>query len=189
MLSFACAHRVETRSPRRAWPTTRTGSRPIRPTRPEVDRTRNVRSRRQIELQFLQARDRPPQSRPTRPSRTRTLPVRIAPWPGGYRRIGELATRRRRSREFTHRLLQQRPRLVAVLVFPFGVKTGRAKLIAKWRRIGPIKIEPFCRQVLLQRRIELGNVIALFETGRVDMLGDDGADVIRQAFPCTPIGH
>src|SRR4029077_12603869 len=102
---------------------------------------------------------------------------------------GELTTRYRRSRELTHRFLQEAPRLLAIFAFPFGIKAGGTQLVTERRGIGPIKNKALRSEVLLQASIELGDIVALLETGGVDMLGHDGADIVRQVLPRALVGQ
>src|SRR5205823_14770616 len=100
---------------------------------------------------------------------------------------GELATRYRRSRELTYRFLQEAPSLLAIFALPFGIKAGGTQLATEWRGIGPIKNKALRSELLLQAGIELGNIVALLQTGGVDVLGHNGADIVRQALPSALI--
>src|SRR6266581_8749193 len=102
---------------------------------------------------------------------------------------GELATRYRRSRELTDRFLQGAPCFLAIFALPFSIKAGGTKLAAERRGIGPVKNKALRSEVLLQAGIELGDILALLQTGGVDVLGHHGADIVRQALPSALIGQ
>src|SRR5260370_2261784 len=101
----------------------------------------------------------------------------------------ELATRYRRSRELTHRSLQEAPCFLAIFALPFSIKAGGTKLAAEGCGIGPIKNKALRSEVLLQAGIELRDILALLQTGGVDVLGHNGADIIRQVLPSALIGQ
>ena len=94
-----------------------------------------------------------------------------------------------RSRELTHRFLKEAPSLVAVLALPFGVKARRTKFVAERRRIGPIEDEALGGQILLQIGIEFSDVVTLFQSRSIDVLGDDPANIFGQALPGALIGE
>src|SRR4029078_3229405 len=87
------------------------------------------------------------------------------------------------SGKLADRLFEQLPGLVAVLALPFRIEAGRAKFIAERRHIRLVERQPLAGQFLLQSGIQLGDVLALLDAGRVDVFRDDGADVLRQLFP------
>src|SRR5258708_39547202 len=92
-------------------------------------------------------------------------------------------------RKLAHGLLEDRPSLIAVLGFPLRVEACGAKLVAERRRIRPIEHQTLGRQVLLQSRVQLGDVVALFQAGGIDVLGDDAAHIVRQRLPGAPVGQ
>src|ERR1700683_2292847 len=68
------------------------------------------------------------------------------------------------SRELADGFLEYCPRLVAVLLLPLGIKADRAKLLAERRRIGLVEHQTLAGKLLLQRRVELGDVVSLLQT-------------------------
>src|SRR5215469_15517361 len=80
-----------------------------------------------------------------------------------------------RSGELADRLLQDRPRLVAVFRLPLRIETGGAQFVAERSRTGLIEREALRGQVGLQGGVQLGDVVALLERRGIDVLGDDTA--------------
>src|SRR5256885_15706563 len=80
-------------------------------------------------------------------------------------------------------LFQALPSLVAVLTLPSRVEAGGAQLVAERGHVGLVEGKALAGQFLLQPGIQLGDVLALLDGRRVDVLGDDGPDILRQLFP------
>src|SRR4051812_46351866 len=86
-------------------------------------------------------------------------------------------------------LFEQIPGLIAVFAFPLSVEAGRAQLFAErsYRRL--VEGQALAGEFLLQAGIELCDIGALVDRSRVDVLGYDGADVLRHFFPCAAVGE
>src|SRR3974377_821530 len=93
------------------------------------------------------------------------------------------------SRQLAGRLLQELPRLLAVFAFPFRVEARGLELIAERRRRRLIEDQALGRQVLLQASVELGDIGALVNGRRVDVLGNNRPHVLRHRFPSAAIGQ
>src|SRR3954453_18319733 len=92
-------------------------------------------------------------------------------------------------RQLADRLFQQFPGLLAILALPFRIEPGGAELFAERRHGRLIEDEALAGQVLLQTGVQLGDVLALLDAGRVDVFGDDGADILRDLFPGAAVGQ
>src|SRR5438270_8069993 len=92
-------------------------------------------------------------------------------------------------RQLADGFLQQLPRLIAVFAFPLGIETGGTKLVTEWRNRRLVENQTLAGQLLLQPGIELGDIGALVDTGRIDVLGDNRAHLLRQFLPGAPVAE
>src|SRR6185369_2423720 len=81
------------------------------------------------------------------------------------------------SRQLADGFFQEFPGLLAILALPLRVEAGRAELLAERRSVRLVEGQALAGEVLLQARIELGDIGPLVDGGRVDVLGDDRPDI------------
>src|SRR5215831_3995581 len=80
-------------------------------------------------------------------------------------------------------LLQKRPRLLAIFSLPLGIEAGGAQLLTEGSRIWLVEHQALLRQIVLDAGVQRLGVSAFLDRGRVNVLGDDGSDVLRQRLP------
>src|SRR4051812_47119304 len=88
-----------------------------------------------------------------------------------------------RSGQLADGPFEQAPGFIAEAGLPLAVEAGVAKLGAEaiGRRLGERK--SLCLEVGLHGGVERLDVVALFQAGIVDGIGDDRLEVARQRFP------
>src|SRR6185312_6975924 len=92
-------------------------------------------------------------------------------------------------RQFADRLLQDRPRLLAVFSLPFGIKAGGAQLVAEWRQIRLIESQTLGGEFLADGCVKLFGVGSRLQRRLVDVLFHDRAYVRRQRVQSPAVGQ
>src|SRR6476661_551959 len=92
-------------------------------------------------------------------------------------------------RQLADGFLQQCPRLVAVFALPLGIEPGRAQFFAEWGGIRLVEGQSLASQFLLQTGVQFGDIGALVSRSRINILGDDGANILRHFLPGPAIGQ
>src|SRR5690349_7462757 len=115
-----------------------------------------------------------------------TLPNRARPEPAP-RALGSSGCSDRLSSERAGILLEDRPRLVAELAFPFGVEAAALERVTERLLVRLVERHAGARHGIDQLLVEAQHVLALFHGGVVERLRDGGADVLGHRRPLLAV--